>query len=79
MNYWKEELELVEAAALRIEAQELEAERDFDRVSAAARAKGEPALALKTPEFDAWMAARRDSDAAWGRWFQVMGARPRDE
>jgi hypothetical protein len=25
------------------------------------------------------MAARRDSDAAWGRWFQVMGARPAND
>ena len=78
MNYWKEELDLVETAALRIEALELKAKRDFDQISAVARAKGEPALALETPEFDTWMAARRDSDAAWGRWFQVMGARPRD-
>ena len=79
MNHWKEELELVEAAALRIEALELKAESEFDRVSAAAREQGDPALALKTPEFEAWMAARVDSDAAWGRWFQVMGARPNDD
>lgn len=79
MNYWNEELDLVEAAALRIEALELKAESDFDRVSEVAQAKGEPSLALKTPEFAAWMAARSDSDAAWGRWFEVMGARPRDD
>lgn len=79
MNHWKEELDLVEAAALRIEALELKAECDFDRISEIARAQGEPSLALKTPEFDAWMAARSDSDAAWGRWFEVMGARPGDD
>jgi hypothetical protein len=78
MNHWKEELDQVEAAALKIEALELKAERDFDRISASAKAQGEPSLALKTPEFDAWMTARRDSDAAWGRWFEMMGARPLD-
>jgi hypothetical protein len=46
MNDWKEELDLVEAAALRIEALELKAERDFDRVSEIAQAQGEPDLAL---------------------------------
>ncbi len=79
MNHWKEEVDQAEAAALKIEALELKAERDFDRVWAIAEAKGEPALALKTPEFDAWMTARGNSDAAWGRWYLVMEARPRDE
>lgn len=78
-NHWKEELELVEAAALRIEALELKAESDFDRVSDAAQAQGEPSAALGSPEFQAWMSARHDSDAAWGRWFEVMGARPPEE
>jgi hypothetical protein len=79
MNDWKEQLDSVEADALRVEALELKAEREFDRVTEIAQAKGEPALALKTPEFEAWMAARRDSDAAWGRWFEVMGARPNEK
>jgi hypothetical protein len=79
VNHWKEELELVETAALRTEALELKAEHDFDRISAAAQAKGDPTLALKTPEFDAWMAARRETDTAWGRWYLVMGTRPHDE
>lgn len=79
MNHWKEQVEQAEAAALKIEALELKAEREFDRVSGNAKAQGEPPLALKTPEFEAWMAARRNSDTAWGHWYQVMGTRPRDE
>jgi len=76
MNHWKQELDAVEAAAMRIEALELEAEQAFDRVEQVAKAEGDAERALNTPEFNAWMAARRDSDAAWGRWFEVMGARP---
>jgi hypothetical protein len=76
MSHWKEQLDRVEAAALRTDDLEQKAEGEFDRVTAIAEAKGEPGLALKTPEFDAWMAARTNSDTAWGQWFQVMGERP---
>jgi hypothetical protein len=76
---WKQEIDRVEAEALEIEALELKAESEFDRVNEIAQAQGDPSLALKTPEFDAWMAARNESDTAWGRWFQVMGNRPTGE
>lgn len=76
MDYWMEELALVEAAAERIQAQEEAAERRFDEAHAHAEAAGEPARALQTREFAFWIAARHDTDAAWTRWLQVMDARP---
>jgi hypothetical protein len=79
MNPWQDERERAVADALDIEARELRAERDFDRAHAAAQARGDASLAMKTPEFDAWMAARRETDSAWGRWYQVMATRPGDE
>lgn len=74
MKFWKEELAQVEAAALQIEAQEREAEKRFDIVHAQALARGEADLTRETPEFTAWIAARAETDAAWGRWAQVMDA-----
>jgi hypothetical protein len=72
MTCWKEELAQVEAAALRIEAREREAEKRFDMAHAEAFARGDAEHSLKTPEFAAWIAARAETDAAWGRWAQVM-------
>jgi hypothetical protein len=72
MKPWTEELAQVEAAALRIEALEVAAESRFDQ--ARLRAANEDVVG--TPEFADWMAARADTDAAWGRWAQVMDARP---
>ena len=76
MQQWKEELARTEAAAIRIEKIEAEAEQHFDRVFDSAQAKGDTAAALKTDEFSRWLGARADTDAAWGRWAQVMDARP---
>jgi len=76
MQHWKEELELTEAAAIRIQSLETTAEEHFNRVFDAAQAKGDSAVALETNEFKEWMQARADTDAAWGRWAQVMDARP---
>jgi hypothetical protein len=76
MNYWAEELALMEAAAVRIESQEQDAERSFDLVFARAEAAGMPKQALTSQEFAGWMAARQDTDAAWGRWSLVMAAKP---
>ena len=75
MTVWKEELAQAEAAALRIEAQEREAERRFDIVHAEASARGGAEHTRNTPEFAAWIAARAETDAAWGRWAQVMDLR----
>ncbi|AMO21953.1 hypothetical protein UC35_02545 [Ramlibacter tataouinensis] len=62
----------MEAAAVEIESLEAAAERRFDQVFANAEAAGEPEAALKSEEFTRWLAARRDTDAAWGRWSLVM-------
>ena len=72
MTFWTEELAQAEAAALRIEAREREAEQRFDIVHAEASARGGVEHTRNTPEFAAWIAARAETDAAWGRWAQVM-------
>lgn len=74
MKIWTEELAQVEAAALRVEALEREAEKRFDTVRAEALARGEPEQLHQSPELSEWMAARAATDAAWGRWAQVMDA-----
>lgn len=76
MNYWADELAMVEKAALQAESQEQAAERRFDEIHAAAEASGDAEAALQTSEFESWMAARAVTDAAWGRWSQVMDAKP---
>jgi len=76
MQFWEQELALTEAAALRIEAIEAEAERRFDKALAVAEGNGEPGIATRMAEFRDWMSARADTDAAWGRWAEVMHARP---
>ena len=76
VDYWMEELTLVEAAAMRIQAREDLAERLFFEARARAQAAGDEQAVLKSEEFATWMAARNDTDAAWGRWSQVMDARP---
>lgn len=78
MTTWKQELERVEAAALRIEELERVAEERFDAAHARAEAANDPRLALETPEFARWMQARAETDEAWGRWAQVMHDRPLD-
>ena len=74
MKIWTEELAQVEAAALRVEALEREAEQRFQDVRAEALARGEAEPTHGTPELAAWMAARAATDDAWGRWAQVMDA-----
>lgn len=74
MKIWTEELAQVEAAALRVEALEREAEKRFYDVRAEALARGEAERVHEIPELSAWMAARAETDAAWGRWAQVMDA-----
>jgi len=74
MKIWTEELAQVEAAALRVEALEHEAEKRLDIARAEALARGESDNMRETPELSEWMAARAATDAAWGRWAQVMDA-----
>jgi len=79
MDSRTQELALMEAAAMRIESQEAAAERRFDQVFADAEAAGEPEAALKSEEFAGWMAARRETDAAWGCWSLVKASELTDE
>ena len=76
MTLWKHELEQVEAAALQMEKLEQAAEQRFDDVYARAEAANDPGQARDTPEFRQWLAARAATDAAWGRWAEVMHKRP---
>lgn len=77
MQLWKEQLALVESDAMRIERLEADAESRFDQVHAAAEASGDVAQARRAPELQDWLAARKDTDAAWSRWAQVMDAKPK--
>lgn len=78
MNYWLEELALVESAAVRIRNLEVLAGQRFEQALVhAAREAGPADRAMPSIELGDWLAARRDTDAAWGRWAEVMKARPR--
>jgi hypothetical protein len=79
MSDWTQEVALAEAEAGRLQAAEDVAEQQFDAVHSQAQANGDKHAALKSPEFDAWMSARRATDAAWGAWSLIMDARPRQE
>ena len=76
MSNHDQQIEELEAAALRIEDLERVAEERFDAAYALAEAANDPSQALKTPEFSAWMAARAETDEAWCRWVTAMDARP---
>ena len=72
MSDWEQRLEAAEAGAERLEAAEHEAEQRFKAVHADAHAQGTANAALQSEEFRAWMATRRETDAAWGKWATVM-------
>ncbi|MBE7939230.1 MULTISPECIES: hypothetical protein [Ramlibacter] len=74
-NWWAQELALVEGAALRIEGLEAVARGAFVRHRESLGPEGGAAL-LRSHELATWLQARRDTDAAWGRWYEVMVARP---
>lgn len=62
----------LEAAAHGFDAAEQEAHRRFDAV----RAQGlDHEQVIETAEFHAWMAARRATDEAWGRWAMAIDAK----
>lgn len=74
---WQEALGQAKAAALRIEALEAAAERRFDQAGKAGPdADSGAADALRRRELDAWLAARRATDAAWDRWAGLVDSRP---
>lgn len=68
MDSREQDLALLERAALRTESMEHVAEKRFDDVYGAAERNGSVAEVTATPEFREWMAARAETDAAWGRW-----------
>ena len=72
MRSLQEDLALLESAALRIESVEHIAEKDFDDTYELAERGGSVAAVTTTPEFQRWMAARAETDAAWGRWAEFM-------
>jgi len=61
-----------EAFADLKQAAEAIAESRFDEAHSRAQAAGNPASATQTEEFRQWMAARHETDAAWGAWSQAM-------
>ena len=65
-----ERVALAEAAADDKQAAE---ERAAERFHAAQQRDKD--RATQSPEFHAWMAARHETDAAWGAWAMAMDAR----
>lgn len=72
MDSREQDLALLESAALRLEAIEQSAEKRFDEVYDLAERSGRVEHVTSTPEFQEWMAARRETDAAWGQWAASM-------
>lgn len=81
---WQDVLAQAESAAVRLAALEAAAERRFnppqenDGVAAdagAADAGDAAAGTQRREELNAWIAARRATDAAWGRWAELLRAR----
>ncbi|HTH80678.1 MAG TPA: hypothetical protein VL593_17025 [Ramlibacter sp.] len=68
----EQDLALLESAALQTESLEQIAEKIFDDSYDAAERNGCVATVTTTPEFQSWMAARAETDAAWGRWAEFM-------
>ena len=63
-----------ESAALATQAVEERAEQRFDAVRAELAKQGKQDEATASPEFREWMAARSETDAAWGRWAMAVDA-----
>jgi hypothetical protein len=68
MDSRENELAILESAALQIESLEHMAEKRFDDIYEKAELDGSVAGVKATREFREWMAARAETDAAWGRW-----------
>ena len=63
-----------ESEALATQAAEDLAEQRFDAVRAELAARSRQDEATASPEFRAWMAARAQTDEAWGRWAMAVDA-----
>ena len=74
MKSTEQDLALLESAALMTESMELIAEKSFDETYEAAEQNGSVAGVTATHEFGQWMAARAETDAAWGRWAELKHA-----
>jgi hypothetical protein len=72
MSDWEQRLKAAEAGAEKTEAAEHAAEEKFKAV----QAQGNDAEALESEEFRSWMASRRETDEAWGKWAMLMDAKP---
>ncbi|MES2633542.1 MAG: hypothetical protein V4669_11255 [Pseudomonadota bacterium] len=79
MGDWAEQVAAAQARAEHKQAAEQIAEGRFDAVHDAATARGDVAHALQSDEMRSWMAARHETDAAWGEWATMMDARPDSE
>jgi hypothetical protein len=73
MQYTEHQAAL-ESAAMQTESREQVAEQRFDAAYAEAEHRGTVASVTTTAEFGAWMSARAETDAAWGRWAESMDA-----
>jgi hypothetical protein len=71
MSDWEARLKDAEAGAERLQAEEEAAEASFK----AAHRDAQPQEAMKSPEFHSWMATRRATDDAWGKWATLMDAK----
>jgi hypothetical protein len=76
MSDWNEQVKAAEAGADALQAAEHAAEESFKAVQADAREKGVEHEALNSEEFREWMAKRRATDDAWGKWATLMDAKP---
>ncbi|GAB3758413.1 hypothetical protein GCM10028796_04040 [Ramlibacter monticola] len=63
-----------ESDALAIQALEDRAEQRFVALRAELATRGQAEEATRSPEFREWMAARVQTDEAWGRWAMAMDA-----
>jgi hypothetical protein len=73
---WTAAVSAAEAAAQQKQAAEEIAQARFHAVRAEIEAAGRAADVTQTQEFREWMAARHESDAAWGAWAMAMDAKP---
>jgi hypothetical protein len=76
MSDWEQRVKAAEAGADRMEAAEQAAEETFKALQADAQAQGTEQDALKSEEFREWMATRRATDDAWGKWAVLMDEKP---
>lgn len=73
---WNAAVAAAESAAEAKQTAEEIAHERFRAVRAGIEAAGSTAQATDSPEFHRWMAARRESDEAWGAWAMAMDAKP---